>query len=53
MSPIMHRKFKTRPVEADRVRMPCDRSIEAHGAIDADEVEISDEVYEKLIAIAA
>lgn len=45
---------KTRPVEGGPpVRMPYDRSIEARQArIDADEVEISDEVYEKLIAIA-
>ena len=42
---------KTRPVEGGPpVRMPYDRSIEARQArIDADEVEISDEVYEKLI----
>ena len=45
---------KTRPVEGGPpVRMPYDRSIEARQArIDADDVEISDEVYEKLMAIA-
>ena len=45
---------KTRPVEGGpTVRMPYDRSIEARQSrIDANEVEISDEVYEKLMKIA-
>jgi LDH2 family malate/lactate/ureidoglycolate dehydrogenase len=45
---------KTRPVEGgSTVRMPYDRSIEARQSrIDANEVEISDEVYEKLMKIA-
>ena len=45
---------KTRPVEGGApVRMPYDRSIaERQRRIDADEIEISDEVFEKLTAIS-